>query len=149
MSRRTRGKLARTLLAGVAAATLATGALSAVAHAEEENARIDDVIFDVTPTPFAAIVKVISNNGEKWNLIQPSEIAFDARIKIDTKGSGYIEQYAVFLGACTNPSCGSHPKVLWEGVMLRDMDRPARSGSRLSCSRAWIPAALAAPTSAR
>ena len=56
-------------------------------------------------------------------MIQPTEIAFDVRTKIDTKGSGYIEQYAVFLGACSNPSCGSHPKVLWETVMLRDMDR--------------------------
>src|SRR6187402_2138795 len=87
--RRTRSKLARTLFAGVAAATLATGALSTIAEAED--ARIDEVIFDVTPTPFAAIVKVTSNNGEKWTSIQPTEIAFDARIKIDTKGSGYIE----------------------------------------------------------
>jgi hypothetical protein len=119
--RRTRGKLARALFAGVAAATLVTGALSTAAQAED--ARIDEVIFDVTPTPFAAIVKVISNNGTSWNSIQPTEIAFDARIKIDTKGSGYIEQYAVFLGACSNPSCGSHPKLLWETVLLRDMDR--------------------------
>lgn len=120
--RRMRGKLARTLLAGIAATTIAAGTLG-VAHAKEENARIDEVIFDVTPTPFAAIVKVISNNGASWNLIEPTEIAFDARIKIDTKGSGYIEQYAVFLGACSNPSCGSHPKVLEETVLLRDMDR--------------------------
>jgi hypothetical protein len=128
--RRTRSKLARTLFAGVAAATLATGALSTIAEAED--ARIDEVIFDVTPTPFAAIVKVTSNNGEKWTSIQPTEIAFDARIKIDTKGSGYIEQYAVFLGACSNPSCGAHPKLLWETVLLRDMDR---SGTiRLSSS---------------
>jgi hypothetical protein len=119
--RRMYGKLARTLFAGAAAATLATGALSGAALAED--ARIDEVIFDVTPTPFAAIVKVISNNGTSWNSIQPTEIAFDARIKIDTKGSGYIQQYAVFLGACSNPSCGSHPKLLWETVMLRDMDR--------------------------
>lgn len=119
--RRTRGKLARTLLAGIAATSLATAALSTAAIAED--ARIGDVVFDVTPTPFAAIVKVISNNGTSWNSIQPTEIAFDARIKIDTKGSGYIEQYAVFLGNCSNPSCGSHPKVLWETVLQRDMDR--------------------------
>src|SRR5688572_19243697 len=121
--RRMSGKLARTLLASVAAATLASHAFGTLAHAKEENARIDEVIFNVTPTPFAAIVKIISNNGEKWNSIQPTDIGFDARIKIDTKGSGYIEQYAVFLGDCSNPSCGSHPKLLWETVLLRDMDR--------------------------
>ncbi len=128
--RRARGNLIRTLLAGAAAVTLSASAMTTTAAAED--ARLNDVLFDVTPTPFAAIVKVISDNGEKWTSIKPTEIAFDARIKIDTKGSGYIEQYAVFLGACSNPSCGTHPKLLWETVLLRDMDR---SGTiRLSSS---------------
>ena len=147
--RRVRGTLARTLLAGVAAAALASCAFGTLAHAKEENAKIDEVIFDVTPTPFAAIVKVISSDGEKWTAIQPTDIAFDARIKIDTKGTGYIEQYAVFLGACSNPSCGSHPKVLGETVLRRDMDR---SGTIRFSSKMLLgvdSAALAAPTSAR
>jgi hypothetical protein len=112
---------ARALLAGTLTALLATCSLATLAQAED--AKIDEVIFDVTPTPFAAIVKVISNNGETWNSIKPTEISFDARVKIDTKGSGYVEQYAVFLGNCENPSCGSHPKVLHEGVLARDVDR--------------------------
>jgi len=68
--RRTRSKLAPTLFAGVAAATLATGALSTVAEAED--ARIDEVIFDVTPTPFAAIVKVWSNASGGSMLVKSS-----------------------------------------------------------------------------
>ena len=110
---------ARALLAGAMTALLA--ACSFGAPAQAEDARIDEAVFDAQSTFFAAIVKV-TNDGEKWTHVQPGSVGFDAHLKIDTRGRGYVERVGVWLGDCNGTGCGSNPRILYEEPMQRDYD---------------------------
>lgn len=115
----TRRHRARALLAGTVTALLAACSLGALAHAED--ARIDEAVFDAQSTFFAAIVKV-KHDGEKWTEVLPGSVGFDAHLKVDTKGRGYVERVGVWLGDCNGTGCGSNPRVLFEVPLQRDYD---------------------------
>jgi hypothetical protein len=112
--RRMRGKMTRTLFAGVAFTAIATGALA-------EDAKINEVIFDAQSALLADIT--VRGDGNKWTTIVPGHTSFGARIKIDTKRPGYVERVGVWLGQCTSGSeCATFEQVLFEAPASRDYD---------------------------
>lgn len=113
----TRRHRARALLAGTMTALVAACSLGALAHAED--ASIKEAVFDAQSTFFAAIVTV-ANDGDKWTHVLPGSVGFDARLKVDTRWPGYVEQVGVWLGDCNG--CGSNPGILFETPMHRDYD---------------------------
>ncbi|MDP1907415.1 MAG: hypothetical protein Q8K85_03875, partial [Hyphomicrobium sp.] len=110
---------ARALLAGTMTALVAACSFGALAHAED--ASIKEAVFDAQSTFFAAIVTV-KNDGEKWTQVLPGSVGFDARLKVDTRRSGYVEQVGLWLGDCNGTGCGSNPRILFEVPMQRDYD---------------------------
>lgn len=116
-----RRRRTRMLLAGTMTALLV--ACSFGAPAKAEDARIDEAVFDAQSTFFAAIVQV-KNDGEKWTHVLPGSVGFDAHLKVETKGRGFVEQVGVWLGECdgNRNECGSYPRVLHELPMQRDYE---------------------------
>jgi len=78
--RRTRGNLLRALLAGVAVTALAP---SFATLAIAEDARVKDMSLDVQTPYKAAIVKVSSSDGGKWDTILPGQVGFNAVMRVD------------------------------------------------------------------
>ncbi|MDO8401304.1 MAG: hypothetical protein Q7T45_26200 [Bradyrhizobium sp.] len=107
----------RALLAGTMTALLVACSFGAQA----EDARIDEAVFDAQSTFFAAIVKV-EHDGDQWKEVLPGNVGFDAHLKVDTKGRGYVERVGVWLGDCNGTECGSYPRILFEVPNQRDYD---------------------------
>ena len=117
-------------------------------------------MFDAQSTFFAAIVKV-EHDGEKWKDVLPGSVGFDAHLKVDTKGRGYVERVGVWLGDCNGTGCGSNPRILFEVPMQRDYDvnrslsfpveqlLEARSGALVlsQADRRWLQRRAGEPTS--
>src|SRR5688572_23094222 len=106
--RRTRGKLARSLLAGIGGAALATGVALA------EDAHVNSMTFDVSSPYQMAVVNVTSSNGKRWDTILPGNVGFHAIMQVDTRHPGYVERAGIFLGKCTNTDCANNPRVFFD-----------------------------------
>ncbi len=109
----------RALLAGTMTALLV--ACSFGAPAQADDAQIEQAVFDAQSTFFAAIVKV-EHDGVEWKRVLPGNVGFDAHMKVDTKGRGYVERVGVWLGDCNGTGCGSYPRILFEAPTQRDYD---------------------------
>jgi hypothetical protein len=112
---------ARALLTGVAAATLAGCLFNAAARAED--ARVKHMSFEIQSPYQAAIVKVTSSTGARWDTILPGEIGFNAVMQVDTAWPGYVERAGIFLGKCSNTECGNNPRVYFAWPASRDFNR--------------------------
>jgi hypothetical protein len=114
--------LARTVVAGAAALTLLSGALHSAALADD--ARINEIVFDVPASNFPSTINVTSSNGAKWDTIEPGSVLFSAHMKVDTAWPGYVEQVGIFLGHCNNLQCGNgYPQLFHDWVAARDYDQ--------------------------
>ena len=121
--RRMHGKLTRTLLTGVAAATLASCAFGTRAIAED--AHVNSMTFDVSSPYQMAVVNVASSDGKRWDTILPGNVGFHAIMRVDTRHPGYVERVGIFLGKCTNTGCASNPRVFFDWPGARDYNRSA------------------------
>lgn len=122
-TRQARQIFVRTFMAGAAALTLLSGALHTGAAAEE-NAKINEIVFDVPPTNFPSTINVTSSDGTKWDTIEPGHVSFSAHMKVDTAWPGYVDQVGVFLGQCENLQCGNgYPLLFHERLDVRDYDK--------------------------
>lgn len=114
--------LVRTLVAGAAAVTLLSGVLHTVALADD--ARINEIVFDVPSSNFPSTINVTSSNGAKWDTIEPGSVLLSAHMKVDTAWPGYVEQLGIFLGHCNNLQCGNgYPLLFHDWPAARDYDQ--------------------------
>ena len=110
---------ARTLVASVAATTLLLAATSAARS--EENAGINEMIFEVNALYGKGTISVASSNGQKWDTILTDELQISAQMKVDTKWPGYVERVGLYIGSCVPPLCGNgYPMVYFEHPNIRD-----------------------------
>jgi hypothetical protein len=117
---RTRGDLTRALLAGVAVTALAS---SFATLAIAEDARVKDMSLDVQTPYKAAIVKVSSSDGGKWDTILPGQVGFNAVMRVDTAWPGYVDRVGIFLGKCSNTGCAVNTRVYFAWPASRDFNR--------------------------
>ena len=114
--------LTRALMTGVAAVTLMSTAPSTGALAEN-NAHINELLFNVEPSNFPSTIEVTSSNGSTWDTIKPGPVLFGAHAKVDTRTPGYVAQVGVFLGNCNNQQCGNgYPLLFTDQPSTRDYD---------------------------
>ncbi|HKS61830.1 MAG TPA: hypothetical protein VJT13_09040, partial [Xanthobacteraceae bacterium] len=118
--RGTRRSLVRMLLAGVAVTALAS---SFATPAVAEEARVKDMSLDVQTPYKAAIVKVSSSDGAKWDTILPGQVGFNAVMRVDTAWPGYVDRVGIFLGKCSNTGCAVNTRVYFAWPASRDFNR--------------------------
>ena len=104
------------------AAIFALGAMALTATpAFAEKAGLNSMSFDAKDASGA--IHVISTDKAKWNQIKPGAIQFNARMKINTKYPGYVDDVAVLLGECDGGFCAGVLPVLWsDSIVERDYD---------------------------
>ena len=87
-----------------------------------EKAGLNSMSFDAKDA--SGVIHVISTDKAKWNQIKPGAIQFNARMKINTKYPGYVDDVAVLLGECAGGFCAGVLPVLWsDSIVERDYDR--------------------------
>jgi hypothetical protein len=118
-----RHSLKRAIVAGAAAVTILSGALHTVALADDD-ARISELMFDVSGSILPSTIDVTSSDGKKWDTIAPGHVVFSAHMKVDTAWPGYVDQVGVFLGNCNNQQCGNgYPLLFHATPASRDYDQ--------------------------
>ena len=117
------------------AAIFALGAMALSATpAFAEKADLNSMSFDAKDA--SGVIHVISTDKAKWNQIKAGAIQFNARMKINTKYPGYVDDVAVLLGECDGGFCAGVLPVLWsDSIVERDYDthgsrRPADAEDR-------------------
>jgi hypothetical protein len=109
----------RSLSVTAATAALLAGAFGGVAAAED--ARVNDMSFEIQSPYQGAIIRVTSTDGQRWDTIQrDAKVSFNAVMRVDTASPGYVEKVGIFLGKCTNTECANHTRVFAERPNTRD-----------------------------
>ena len=93
--------LMRTLFAGAAAVTLLSGALPCAARAE--NAKINELVFEIAPSNFPSTIVVTASGNNKWDTIQAGSVSFSAHMKVDTAYPGLVDHARNFSRSVREP----------------------------------------------
>jgi hypothetical protein len=87
------------------------------------------MLLQLAPDGIFGALTVVSDDGEKWNRIEPGEISLGGKVKI-VMAHGRIRQFGIFLGVCTGHNC-------FEGVgtpLLGSVPRDENLGKELDLS---------------
>ena len=104
------------------AAALALAAATIVAApAQAEQANIKSMSLKTEATN--AEIHVISTDGVKWDRLKSGDVAFSARMKLDTRWPGFVGEVGLVLGVCGPGQCQVFPKVWSDTANSRDFNR--------------------------
>src|SRR5688572_4268285 len=86
------------------AAALALGAaMISAGPAAADQASLKSMSFDATH--LSGSIRVISTDGKKWNKLAGDTVFFDAKMKINLRWPGYVQDVDVALGICGPGQC--------------------------------------------